>query len=80
MLAPTSGFPVNRIAGNLRYPLFGWMLRDACEGDTPGLELPEEKNVVRDQAAPGQHLRREEVGSSQPVHMPADPPDPPGRR
>jgi len=31
-----------------------------------------DKDVVRHQASPGQHLNREEIGSSQYVHMPAD--------
>jgi hypothetical protein len=30
MLAQTSGFLVNRIAGHLRHPLFGRVPRDAC--------------------------------------------------
>src|SRR5262245_36998490 len=45
---------------------------DACQGDTPSFEMQEEQNVVGNQAAPSQHLHREEVGASQHVHVPAD--------
>ena len=72
MLSQTSGLLVDRIAGHLPHPLFGRMPRDACQGDTPGFQMQEEQNVVGNQAAPCQHLHREEVGASQHVHVPAD--------
>jgi len=39
MLAQTPGLLVDRIACDLRHPLFGWVPREACQSDTPGLQM-----------------------------------------
>src|SRR5262245_23504708 len=72
MLSQTSGFLIDRIAGDLHHPLFCWMPRDACQGDTSGLQMQEEQNVVSNQSPPSQHFNREKVGARQHIHVTAD--------
>ena len=63
---------VNRVAGNLRHPLFGWMARNAGQGDTPGLEMQKEQNVVGGQATPSQHFYGEKINPSENRHVRGD--------
>src|SRR5260370_29812395 len=72
MAEQISRFVVHCVASHLGHPLLRGMTRDASQGYAPGLQMQEEQNVVRHQAPPRQHLDREEVGSCEHVHMPAD--------
>src|SRR5215471_16596415 len=45
---------------------------DTADPDPTALQLDEEQHVVRYQAAPSQHLRREEIGPGEHVHVRPD--------
>jgi hypothetical protein len=63
---------VNRVAGNLRHPLLGWMARNAGQSDTPGLEMQQEQAVVGDQATPSQHFHGEKINPRENRHVRGD--------
>src|SRR5688500_12775168 len=48
------------------------MPRDAGERHSPGLQMQEEEDIIRDETAPCQDLDRKEVGSGQDGHMRRD--------
>ena len=68
-----------RVASHLLHPVRVRMSSDPGESHAPRLQVNEEQDVVRHQAAPAQHLHREEIGSSEHVHMPTDEILPSGR-
>src|SRR5260370_39983069 len=72
MAEQISRFVVHCVASHLGHPLLRGMTRDASQAYAPGLQMQEEQNVVRHQAPPRQDLYREEVGSCEHVHVPAE--------
>jgi len=67
------------VASHLLHPARVRMSVNPADPCPTALQFDKEQNVVRHQASPGQHLNREEIGSSEHVHMPADELLPSGR-
>ncbi len=67
-----AGRVIDYIASDLRHPGFGGVPSDTGEGNTPGLHVEKEEDVIRNQTTPGQDLNREEVCSGKDGHVSGD--------